>query len=92
MVTVVQCPCGSSTAAVQKAEGFFCHDAHLSLLFPCLSRRDEWGGVGVACRVIDDNAIKLYQGPIVHGLAFAVYLLLKGTVTPNKLINIFHLA
>ena len=50
------------------------------------------GGVVVARCVIDGDVIKVYQGPLICHLRFAVPLLLKGTVTPNKLINILYLA
>ena len=36
--------------------------------------------------------LKVYQGPLICGLPFAVPLLLKGTATPNKLLNILYLA
>ena len=55
-----------------------------SLSFNPLCPDETHSDADVACRLIDGDAIKVYQGPIIHGLPFAVPLLLKGTVTPNK--------
>ena len=86
-VVAVQCPYGACTAAFQEAKGCCCHDVLLSL-----SSNPVYLGVVVARCVIDGDAIKAYQGPLICGLPFAAPLLLKGTATPNNLINILYLA
>ena len=73
-------PVGACTVTSPKAKRFYCI-AVLSLAFTRVCLREIHGGVGLARRMFNGNAMKVYLGMINRGSLLPMHLFLKGTAT-----------